>query len=112
MQHQRNALQSQNSTCKSQKCVTIFRNKIKILTWNSQGLQHKVVDLEEFFISNQIDIACIQETLLILKRKFTFQITFFSVEMERKNLMNRAICIGRGIASLYVTEEERIGSTL
>lgn len=75
---------------------TLSQNKIKILTWNTQGLQHKIPELEEFLISNQIDIACIQETLLNPKLKIHIP-NYIFLRRDRKKRDNEPGYIGRGI---------------
>ena len=39
---------------------------LKILQWNSRSLKNKLDDLKQEIHDDQIDIACIQETWLLL----------------------------------------------
>ncbi len=39
-------------------------DRLKVVYWNACGIQHKIIELYNYLLSEHIDVACICETFL------------------------------------------------
>ena len=78
--------------------------KLRILQWNADGLNNKIIELEEFMKKQKIDIAMIQETKLRKKEKTPYVKGFTSIRKDR--LLIRKDDDRKGGGLLFLIKEE------